>query len=129
MSKIDKAMRILLAGFCINLCLGILYAWSVFNKALVAWKLLTWCGRMRCFFFFGAGSRCEGVVLSGNLASRQRLTPLTLRFRKCLTGLLYGFRCANGKPNLPAVMMTLPSDIKSMVDRSTTGASAPDRRR
>ncbi|ELF1353892.1 L-lactate MFS transporter [Vibrio cholerae] len=35
MSKIDKAMRILLAGFCINLCLGILYAWSVFNKALV----------------------------------------------------------------------------------------------
>jgi len=34
MSKIDKAMRILLAGFCINLCLGILYAWSVFNKAL-----------------------------------------------------------------------------------------------
>ncbi|WP_217538430.1 L-lactate MFS transporter [Vibrio metschnikovii] len=35
MSKIDKALRILLAGFCINLCLGILYAWSVFNKALV----------------------------------------------------------------------------------------------
>ncbi|TRN00317.1 oxalate:formate antiporter [Vibrio cholerae] len=35
MSKIDKAMRILLAGFCINLCLGILYAWGVFNKALV----------------------------------------------------------------------------------------------
>lgn len=35
MSKIDKAMRILLAGFCINLCLCILYAWSVFNKALV----------------------------------------------------------------------------------------------
>ncbi|WP_047044489.1 OFA family MFS transporter [Vibrio mexicanus] len=35
MSKLDKAMRILLAGFCINLCLGILYAWSVFNKALV----------------------------------------------------------------------------------------------
>ena len=34
MSKIDKATRILLAGFCINLCLGILYAWSVFNKAL-----------------------------------------------------------------------------------------------
>ena len=28
-------MRILLAGFCINLCMGILYAWSVFNKALV----------------------------------------------------------------------------------------------
>lgn len=36
MSKIDKAMRILIAGFCINLCLGILYAWSVFNKALVS---------------------------------------------------------------------------------------------
>ncbi|CCO47925.1 putative OXALATE:FORMATE ANTIPORTER [Vibrio nigripulchritudo SOn1] len=36
MNKIDKAMRILLAGFCINLCLGILYAWSVFNKALVS---------------------------------------------------------------------------------------------
>ncbi|CAH0529570.1 L-lactate MFS transporter [Vibrio hippocampi] len=36
MNKIDKAMRILIAGFCINLCLGILYAWSVFNKALVS---------------------------------------------------------------------------------------------
>ncbi|PKF78889.1 oxalate:formate antiporter [Vibrio sp. vnigr-6D03] len=36
MKKIDRAMRILLAGFCINLCLGILYAWSVFNKALVS---------------------------------------------------------------------------------------------
>ncbi|OBT13272.1 oxalate:formate antiporter [Vibrio sp. UCD-FRSSP16_10] len=35
MKKIDKAMRILIAGFCINLCLGILYAWSIFNKALV----------------------------------------------------------------------------------------------
>ena len=35
MKNIDKAMRILLAGFCINLCLGILYAWGVFNKALV----------------------------------------------------------------------------------------------
>lgn len=36
MSKISKASRILLAGFTINLCLGILYAWSVFNKALVS---------------------------------------------------------------------------------------------
>ncbi len=36
MKKIDRAMRILLAGFCINLCLGILYAWSIFNKALVS---------------------------------------------------------------------------------------------
>ncbi|MDA9557108.1 OFA family MFS transporter [Vibrio sp.] len=33
--KLDKALKILLAGFTINLCLGILYAWSVFNKALV----------------------------------------------------------------------------------------------
>ncbi|WP_163935092.1 OFA family MFS transporter [Paraferrimonas sp. SM1919] len=36
MSKFDKATRILAAGFSINLCLGILYAWSVFNKALVS---------------------------------------------------------------------------------------------
>ncbi|MGF1689424.1 OFA family MFS transporter [Photobacterium japonica] len=35
MKKIDKAMQILLAGFCINLCMGILYAWSVFKQALV----------------------------------------------------------------------------------------------
>ena len=35
MNKIDKAMQILLAGFCINLCMGILYAWSVFKQALV----------------------------------------------------------------------------------------------
>ncbi|WP_428774844.1 L-lactate MFS transporter [Vibrio sp.] len=36
MNKFDKATRILAAGFGINLCLGILYAWSVFNKALVS---------------------------------------------------------------------------------------------
>ncbi|WP_318442314.1 L-lactate MFS transporter [Photobacterium leiognathi] len=35
MKKFDRAMQILLAGFCINLCMGILYAWSVFKKALV----------------------------------------------------------------------------------------------
>jgi len=36
MIKINRAMQILVAGFCINLCFGILYAWSVFNKALVS---------------------------------------------------------------------------------------------
>ncbi len=35
MKKFDNAMKILIAGFCINLCMGILYAWSVFKKALV----------------------------------------------------------------------------------------------
>ncbi|PSV15317.1 oxalate:formate antiporter [Photobacterium kishitanii] len=35
MKKFDRAMQILVAGFCINLCMGILYAWSVFKKALV----------------------------------------------------------------------------------------------
>ncbi len=35
MTNIKKATKILIAGFCINLCLGILYAWSVFNKSLV----------------------------------------------------------------------------------------------
>ncbi|ENX3946561.1 OFA family MFS transporter [Photobacterium damselae] len=35
MKKFDRAMQILFAGFCINLCMGILYAWSVFKKALV----------------------------------------------------------------------------------------------
>lgn len=35
MKKFDRAMQILLAGFCINLCMGILYAWSVFKQALV----------------------------------------------------------------------------------------------
>jgi len=36
MNKIGRATQILAAGFCINLCFGILYAWSVFNKALVS---------------------------------------------------------------------------------------------
>jgi len=36
MIKIGRATQILAAGFCINLCFGILYAWSVFNKALVS---------------------------------------------------------------------------------------------
>lgn len=35
MKKFDRAIQILVAGFCINLCMGILYAWSVFKKALV----------------------------------------------------------------------------------------------
>ncbi|KLV08747.1 MULTISPECIES: OFA family MFS transporter [Photobacterium] len=35
MKKFDRAKQILLAGFCINLCMGILYAWSVFKQALV----------------------------------------------------------------------------------------------
>ncbi|UTM58648.1 OFA family MFS transporter [Photobacterium sp. CCB-ST2H9] len=35
MKTFDRAKQILLAGFCINLCMGILYAWSVFKKALV----------------------------------------------------------------------------------------------
>ncbi|KKC99781.1 OFA family MFS transporter [Photobacterium halotolerans] len=35
MKRFDRAKQILLAGFCINLCMGILYAWSVFKKALV----------------------------------------------------------------------------------------------
>ncbi|WP_246616490.1 L-lactate MFS transporter [Thaumasiovibrio subtropicus] len=33
--KFDKAMRILVAGIIVNLCMGILYAWSVMKKALV----------------------------------------------------------------------------------------------
>lgn len=31
----DRAKQILIAGFCINLCIGILFTWSVFKKALV----------------------------------------------------------------------------------------------
>lgn len=36
MKKMNKAGRILLAGFCINLAIGILYAWSIFKSALVS---------------------------------------------------------------------------------------------
>lgn len=36
MKLINKPTQILLAGFTINLCLGILYAWSIFKKALVS---------------------------------------------------------------------------------------------
>ena len=36
MSKISKATSVLIAGTCINLTIGVLYAWSVFSKALVA---------------------------------------------------------------------------------------------
>lgn len=35
MKILDRAKQILLAGFCINLCIGILFAYSVFKKALV----------------------------------------------------------------------------------------------
>jgi MFS family permease len=36
MSKSNKAVGILVAGTCINLSIGVLYAWSVFKKAIVA---------------------------------------------------------------------------------------------
>ncbi len=36
MKFLTKPTQILLAGFTINLCLGILYAWSIFKKALVS---------------------------------------------------------------------------------------------
>lgn len=35
MKAISKAGKILLTGFCINLAIGILYAWSIFKSALV----------------------------------------------------------------------------------------------
>lgn len=35
MQSISKAGKILWTGFCINLAIGILYAWSVFKKSLV----------------------------------------------------------------------------------------------
>ena len=35
MKRFDKAKQILFTGFCINLSIGILYAWSVFKKSLV----------------------------------------------------------------------------------------------
>lgn len=35
MKKLDRAAGILAAGFFINMCIGILYAWSVFKQSLV----------------------------------------------------------------------------------------------
>ncbi|MGI2259049.1 L-lactate MFS transporter [Shewanella sp. GXUN23E] len=35
MSKLNKATGVLAAGFFINMCIGILYAWSVFKQSLV----------------------------------------------------------------------------------------------
>ncbi|GAA5188850.1 L-lactate MFS transporter [Ferrimonas gelatinilytica] len=32
----NRAIKILIAGVCINLCLGVLYTWSVFSQALVS---------------------------------------------------------------------------------------------
>lgn len=36
MSRTNKAIGVLVAGTCINLSIGVLYAWSVFKKAMVA---------------------------------------------------------------------------------------------
>jgi hypothetical protein len=40
-----KAVGVLVAGTCINLSIGMLYAWSVFKKAMVAdwgWTCCWW---------------------------------------------------------------------------------------
>ncbi len=31
----DRAKQILIAGFCINLCIGILFTWSVLKRPLL----------------------------------------------------------------------------------------------
>lgn len=36
MNKVDKSVAVLVAGTCINLTIGVLYAWSVIKKALVS---------------------------------------------------------------------------------------------
>lgn len=64
----NRAVQILIAGVCINLCMGVLYAWSVFSKALVS---LGWSNADASLpYTVAVGVFASTVLISGILQDR-----------------------------------------------------------
>ncbi len=64
----NRAVQILIAGVCINLCMGVLYAWSVFSKALVG---LGWSNADASLpYTVAVGVFASTVLISGILQDR-----------------------------------------------------------
>ncbi|MTI13336.1 L-lactate MFS transporter [Sansalvadorimonas verongulae] len=64
----NRAIKILIAGICINLCMGVLYAWSVIGKALVS---LGWSNADAGMpYTIGIVTFAAGVLIAGNLQDR-----------------------------------------------------------
>ena len=65
----NRAFKILLAGVGINLCLGVLYAWSVISKALVT--NMGWSNAEAGLpYTIGVVAFALGVLIAGNLQDR-----------------------------------------------------------
>lgn len=64
----NRALKILIAGICINLCMGVIYAWSVIGKALVT---LGWSNADAGMpYTIGIVTFAAGVLIAGNLQDR-----------------------------------------------------------
>ena len=80
----NRAVQILVAGVCINLCMGVLYAWSVFSKALVS---LGWSNADASLpYTIAVGVFASTVLISGILQDRMGPRRLVI-----LGTLLVGF--------------------------------------
>ncbi|MXR36007.1 L-lactate MFS transporter [Craterilacuibacter sinensis] len=142
MSKMNKAVSVLVAGTCINLTIGVLYAWSVIKKGLVAdwgWSnteasmpynvaIVVWA-----IALLAAGVMQDrigpkkvitlGVVLVGlgmilsSFVPQDSVIGLTIAFGGIVgTGIGFAYACVT-----PAAMKWFHSSKKGMVSGITVG--------
>ncbi|MCW5662874.1 MAG: OFA family MFS transporter [Piscinibacter sp.] len=142
MSKIEKSTAVLVAGTCINLTIGVLYAWSVVKKALVSdwgWThtdasmpynvaIVVWAvallaaGAMqdrigpRKIITSGVVLVGVGMILSG-LVPSSNVLALTLAFGGIVgTGIGFAYACVT-----PAAMKWFHPGKKGLVSGITVG--------
>ncbi|NDV11221.1 L-lactate MFS transporter [Crenobacter caeni] len=142
MSKMSKATGVLVAGTCINLTIGVLYAWSVIKKALVAdwgWTntdasmpynvaIVVWAiallaaGAMqdrigpKKVITLGVTLVGAGMILS-SFIPQDSVMGLTIAFGGIVgTGIGFAYACVT-----PAAMKWFHSSKKGMVSGITVG--------
>ena len=142
MNKLNKAATVLVAGTCINLTIGVLYAWSVIKKALVAdwgWTntdasmpynvaIVVWAiallaaGAMqdrigpKKVITLGVTLVGAGMILS-SLIPQDSVIGLTIAFGGIVgTGIGFAYACVT-----PAAMKWFHSSKKGMVSGITVG--------
>ena len=142
MNKLNKAATVLVAGTCINLTIGVLYAWSVIKKALVAdwgWTntdasmpynvaIVVWAiallaaGAMqdrigpKKVITLGVTLVGAGMILS-SFIPQDSVIGLTIAFGGIVgTGIGFAYACVT-----PAAMKWFHSSKKGMVSGITVG--------
>jgi len=142
MSKLSKAGTVLVAGTCINLTIGVLYAWSVIKKALVTdwgWSntdasmpynvaIVIWAIALLCagvmqdrigpkkVITLGVALTGLGMILS-SLVPQDSVIGLTVSFGGIVgTGIGFAYACVT-----PAAMKWFHASKKGMVSGITVG--------